>query len=333
MSNLLEWKEKLQTLYAQYSTYIDKGIRFLLALISFLLINSQIGFMQKLTNPLISVGLALVCAFVPQVITVFAAAALLLVHLYSLSVGVAAIAAVILLLMFIFYFRFTPKKALILLLTPIAFACRVPMLIPIAYGLSGTPVFAIPIVCGTIVYFLANYAKTFSTTLNSAEKAAVMDIVTRFAKQFFQSREMWVAVAAMALCLLLVYALRRKSMDHSWEIAIASGAGLYIVIMLLGDLMLDANVKYIPLIIGTLVSAALGFGLELMIFSVDYARAEYLQFEDDEYYYYVKAIPKVSVAAPEKKVKRINKRQETQSMPLPDDGIDIDKIIEQELLK
>lgn len=36
-----------------------------------------------------------------------------------------------------------------------------------------------------------------------------------------------------------------------------------------------------------------------------------MQFEDDEYYYYVKAIPKAGVAAPEMSVKHINERQET----------------------
>ena len=52
--------------------------------------------------------------------------------------------------------------------------------------------------------------------------------------------------------------------------------------------------------------------LELFFFTVDYARSENLQFEDDEYYYYVKAIPKVSISTPEKTVKRINERQETE---------------------
>ena len=45
---------------------------------------------------------------------------------------------------------------------------------------------------------------------------------------------------------------------------------------------------------------------------VDYARSERLQFEDDEYYYYVKAIPKVAMTTPEKTVKKINERQETE---------------------
>ena len=47
-------------------------------------------------------------------------------------------------------------------------------------------------------------------------------------------------------------------------------------------------------------------------FSVDYSRSENLQFEDDEYYYYVKAVPKLSVTRSEKTVKRINERQETE---------------------
>ena len=55
----------------------------------------------------------------------------------------------------------------------------------------------------------------------------------------------------------------------------------------------------------------IGFIMEFFLFSVDYSRTERLQFEDDEYYYYVKAIPKISVTAPEKTVKHINERKET----------------------
>ena len=36
-----------------------------------------------------------------------------------------------------------------------------------------------------------------------------------------------------------------------------------------------------------------------------YSRTEYVQFEDDEYYYYVKAVPKNSVKREKKKVKKI----------------------------
>ena len=42
---------------------------------------------------------------------------------------------------------------------------------------------------------------------------------------------------------------------------------------------------------------------------VDYSRKESVQFEDDEYYYYVKAIPKYNVATKNKNVKRMTQEQ------------------------
>lgn len=47
--------------------------------------------------------------------------------------------------------------------------------------------------------------------------------------------------------------------------------------------------------------------LEFFAFNLDYKRIENVQFEDDDYYYYVKAVPKVAVATPDRKVKQINR--------------------------
>ena len=46
MSTLLVWREKLQKVYAAYSVYILKGLQFLLGLLLFGLINSNVGFME-----------------------------------------------------------------------------------------------------------------------------------------------------------------------------------------------------------------------------------------------------------------------------------------------
>ena len=42
--------------------------------------------------------------------------------------------------------------------------------------------------------------------------------------------------------------------------------------------------------------------------------------EDDEYYYYVKAVPKVGVAVPEKKVKRITENQPQETTVIREDA-------------
>ena len=98
-------------------------------------------------------------------------------------------------------------------------------------------------------------------------------------------------------------------MDHSWTIAIISGALVNIMLLLVGDLMFDTNVAIGGVIIGTVASALIAVVIQFFSFHVDYSRTEKVQFEDDEYYYYVKAVPKVTVAAPERKVKKINQQK------------------------
>ena len=51
--------------------------------------------------------------------------------------------------------------------------------------------------------------------------------------------------------------------------------------------------------------------IEFFRFCVDYSRTEKVQFEDDEYYYYVKAVPKMTVSMSTKTVKRINSQTRT----------------------
>ncbi|MDD3137484.1 MAG: hypothetical protein PHX08_00715 [Lachnospiraceae bacterium] len=311
MSNLFVWKEQLQTIYARQAKYIDKSLQFILGLFVFGFINVNIGYMKTASQPIATVALALICALLPLILMVILAATLILLHLYTLAMPIAIVVGAIFVLMFIFYFRLTPKKAIILLLTPLAFALKVPYVIPIAYGLVGTPIYAIPIACGTMVYYILAYVKTSATTITSSSVDGMIGKITVFAKQIFQNKEMFIIIIAFVLCLLTVYAIHKLSVDHAWTIAIASGAMVNIIAIIAGNSTFDIKTAYGALIFGNILAVVIALVLEFFVFTVDYSRTEHLEFEDDEYYYYVKAIPKISVAAPEKMVKRINERQET----------------------
>ncbi|MGO5052000.1 hypothetical protein ACTQ6A_05690 [Lachnospiraceae bacterium LCP25S3_G4] len=314
MSNLFVWKEQLQKLYANQSRYIDKIIRFILGLLVFGLINGNIGFMKAVSQPIATVVFAVIFTFVPLSLMAVVAAAMILLHFYTLSMPLALVVGAVFLLMFIFYFRFTPKSALILLLTPVAFVLKVPYIIPIAYGLIGSPIYVVPIACGTMTYYILSYVKASVTTIKSSDANGLIGKVTVFSKQIFQNKEMLVVIAAFTICLLLVYNVRKMSMDHAWKIAIITGAIANLVVIVAGNMMFDIQTPYVQLILGSVVAIFVGIVLEFFVFSVDYSRTEHLEFEDDEYCYYVKAVPKLSVAVPEKTVKRINERQETSSI-------------------
>jgi hypothetical protein len=57
---------------------------------------------------------------------------------------------------------------------------------------------------------------------------------------------------------------------------------------------------------GVFLSLIIELLVEFFCFMVDYTRIENVQFEDDDYYYYVKAVPKVSVSDSLRIVKTIS---------------------------
>lgn len=307
MSELLVWREKLQKIYADKSLFIDKGFQFVLAFAVFLVINRNIGLMKLAASPMITAALAVICTFLPPIFIVIAASLLILTHMFALSMGVMAVSFLIFVLMFIFYCRFTPKRAVVILITMLAFFFKIPYVVPVVCGLVLSPAASIPVVFGMITYQMISCVKNSAAAITSVK--GVSGQMTFFVKAIFQNKETWIMAIAFMICVLTVYAVKRISVEHAWIIAAAAGAVASIVVVVIGDIAFDVQTSYGMLILGNILAIAVGAALEFLLFSVDYSRTEHLQFEDDEYYYYVKAVPKLTMAVPDKKVKQINARK------------------------
>ena len=192
------------------------------------------------------------------------------------------------------------------LLTPICFALKIPYAMPLAMGFVGNPMSIISVTCGTIVYYILKYVKDNATQLGNLESDSAVTNFKYVVDNIINNKEMILMSIAFSATIILVYMIKRLSIDHSWKIALGVGAVVDILIIFVGDLSLDINANLGATILGTIVSVLLMIVLQFFVFNVDYSRTEYVQFEDDEYYYYVKAIPKISVATPSVKVKRIH---------------------------
>ena len=312
MDKIYEIKQYVVQFYAKYSRWVQVGLRFLLALLTFAFISSHVGFMSTLANPAVTIGLSVVCTMLPTVMTALFAAAVVLVQFFVLAPGIAAVSAVLLFVMFAMYFRFTPAKSYVLLLTPIAFAAQVPVAIPVVFALLGGPAYIIPISFGVIVYYILAYVKAYAAVVNTVSEVGIVSQVTTFTQQLLANKEMWICLVSFMICLLVVYYIRRLAIDHSWEIASVAGVLVHIIVMAFAHVILNVSSDYGSLILGSIVALVIAVIVKVFFFSVDYSRAEHLQFEDEEYYYYVKAVPKVNVAIREKTVKKINVRQQVE---------------------
>lgn len=305
MTKLLVAREYIKNFYSKYEIYLWPVCKFLFAFIALIIINGEIGYMHRIENIAIVLVVALMCSFLPLGCSVVFAGLFVLLHLYALSMECALAAFMLMLVMVLLYFRFAPKDFIILLLTPLSFVLKVPYIMPLAMGLVGTPASLFSVGCGTILYFFLNFINENNTTINAMED----EITAKFRyliDGLIDNKAMVVTVAAFAVTLIVVYVIRRMSIDHSWTIAMVAGSLVNVMMLLVGDLMYDTKVSIIGILVGSTVSFVLAKALQFFVFSVDYSRTERVQFEDDEYYYYVKAIPKLNVATPAKTVKKIN---------------------------
>lgn len=311
MTSLLEIKQYLKIFYSKYDIYLIPAMKFLLAFFSFLFLNGQIGFMERAASPAVSLLLALLCSFLPvNMIAVFGGI-LVCAHAYALSLETFAVAAGVLFIMYVLYFRVAPGHGYVLVLTPMAFFLRIPHVMPLVLGLVGGPVCAVPLACGTVCYYLMYYMKNNEKMLSSSETEKMSERLLYLVENVLNNKNMLLTILVFAVTLLIVYVIRRMSVDYSWYIAICAGAVINVVLFLIGGLVMRASVSIGSVLLGTLAGLLIALITEFFVLSVDYSRTEYTQFEDDEYYYYVKAVPKMSIAVADKKVKRINSRKKT----------------------
>ncbi len=305
MTNLLVVREQLRNFYSKYELYITPILKFLLAFVSILMINNAIGYMSQLKNIAVVLILSLMCSFLPMNFIILAAAVVTLGHIYTFSLECAIIVLAVFLLLFILYFRFSPRDTLAVLLTPLCFMLKIPYIMPIAMGLVGTPVSIVSVSCGVIVYYTIHYMTESASVLSTFEEDGALQKFRYVIDGMLENKVMFAAIAAFAITLLVVYFIRRLRIDYSWTVAMITGALANILILLVGDLIYNTNISIVGVIAGNVVSVLLAKVLEFFVFNVDYSRTELVQFEDDEYYYYVKAVPKNTVAAPQKRVKTI----------------------------
>ena len=306
MTALLELRENLKKIYSRNEAFILPVIKFLLSFIVLSIINGKMGYMTKLDNMAIVLIVSLLCSFLPTGFMAFFALMFAVLHMYALSIETAAVGLVVFLLLYLLFLRFTAKEALVVVLTPVLCMLKLPYVMPVAMGLIGTPASCVSVGCGVVVYYLLQTVITNAPTINSMGAEEATAKLRLLIDGMLGNKAMLVTIAAFAITVIVVYLIRRMSVDHSWTIAMVAGVMIEVMILLVGDLMYDTNLSIVSALLGAVVTLIACKIIEFFRFCLDYSRTEKVQFEDDEYYYYVKAVPKMTVAAPTNTVKKIN---------------------------
>ncbi len=303
MTVLLELKQKIKNWYGRYEIYLLPVFKFALAFLFFYWIDTNMGYMPELNNLFVVLVLALICSILPSAVMVFCGFVLIVGHAYRLSLEAGIFALVLILLLAIVFLRFSNGQSVVLVCGPLSFGFEIPVLTPIGSGLLGNAFSVFPAASGVIIFYFIQQLRQQAEFLQGdtvmVEKFRVMadTLITNWA--------MWLEVLAFIVTILMVNLIRTRSFDYAWRVAIVTGGITYVLVMFVGSMFLAVEVQTTPVILQTLISVAVGLVLEFFFFGGDYSRTERMQYEDDDYYYFVKAVPKASISTSERSVKKI----------------------------
>ena len=296
---LWEIRESLRVLYSKYDNWLRAVGKFLLALLCFVTISSGMGQMDQLNDILLLLILALMASFLPLNAIVLMSTLMILAHLYAVSIPALIVGGGVLLIVLLLYFGLAPGQALALILMPLAIEWQVPLLLPIAFGLLSTPLSGFGMAAGTVGYYSVRTilqvpvtgGGTDSIAGASSAEVLLFELQTLL-KALTQEGEMILTLIAVLAVLILVFAIRKMEIKYAWRMAVGTGTVIFLTVELLGAWILDISMDPVGLAVGTVISVLAGILLQLFFFDLDYRSTEKLQFEDDEYYYYVTAVPK-----------------------------------------
>lgn len=325
MMQILEFREKLREIYQKYQNYLNPVLKFIIGFVVFLVINKAIGYNDKLNKVTISFLLAVVSAFTPSAILVLLAMILSLAHVYAVAPFLSILLVFIYIILYCFFVRFTPRYGYVVLGIPILYILHIPYAIPLLLGLIASPITILPASCGVAIYYIIHIIQEEVATATDITKMDdIFPIFINIIDKIVANKQLIMSIIVFALVITLVYVIRRLKIEYAFEIAIGAGTITTIIGFLIVYLRLDIPKQIGTMILGTLISALFVVIIQFFRRVLDYTAVENVQFEDDDYYYYVKAIPKIKVSMTNVKVKRIN-AQRTSEEELDDSFEDDDR--------
>ena len=307
MIQLLLIRDSIKSVFKKYNAAIIPVLRFIAAFVTFALINGDLGYNEKLTGISVLVLLSAISAFFPMGVTVFLSGILMIFHIYSASMFLSLIFIVIIAILYFLLMRLAPGYSSLIIAIPVLTFFHMEALVPIAVGLVGSPIAIFAMIPGIVVSVLFNIIKeAVKMSAGSMQIEDNLQIYVFVIKSLLDNKLMLLMIAAAIAVFLATYICRRLAVSHSYILGIMAGIIVNLIVMIVGGLVFEVNVSVLWIFLGSIISGALAFAVQFFKYLLDYSSVEHLQFDDDDYFYYVTAVPKLSVTSPDLNILKIN---------------------------
>ncbi|MBR3402803.1 MAG: hypothetical protein IKG67_11275 [Parasporobacterium sp.] len=311
MRFLYEIKNRIDDYYQKHPTLSGLIIKFVLSIVVLFLLRANIGFNPILSNVFFVILFAAVCSFVPIKLMTMALVAYAIVQIFSLSTGLGVLACILFVIMYLIYFRFDERTGYAIVLVPLFCIIRLPFLVPAVLAVTAGVGSVISSLLGLLFYYFIHYMQMNTAVFMGAADNTELTKISMALSGLFSYREMWYTMACVLIAFFAVYYLKKININKSSYMAVSIGTGIYLILILVSNLLCESMTynKLFWIVFGSVLTCILAIVISDLLLPLDYSRTELLEFEDEEYKYFVRAVPKVSVSKKSVKIKRIYARK------------------------
>lgn len=291
MAAIRKGRDAILRFYAAYEQYCTAAVKFAVSFLALYAIHTGYGNSGMLNWIPLTVIAAAFCSFLSPNLPVLFGAAFLEARFWETSPEAAVAGAAVILIWLLLYFSFLQGQGYVVLTVALLLGCGVPFAAPVVCGLLLGPGAAAGICMGTAAYYLAADLGQSGQTSREWSAAMLEQLPERF-RTLLLNREMVIMLILLLAVFLTVYLIGRIPAAYSRWIGIASGAIVYGTLTGMKGLLPGGDGLTAVWAADLLLGVLAGFLVCAFRAGPDYGRVERLQFEDDDYYYYVKAVPK-----------------------------------------
>lgn len=321
MAQLVYFKETLIYFYKKHADVLFPMFKFIFSLLSLCIVSNMFQYNDAVNKMLIFLPVSAVQAFLPWSFLYFTTYILIMMNLWKVSMDILLGFFLFFVICWLVFARVEMKYAVIAVITTLTFALKIEYILPVLLGLTVGFGSILPAAMGTVVYFLSGYMADVSTLLTTSAASSFGMGLQRILSLLFIDKKLLVLLISFSLIIFITSLLCKLFYERAWLFAVIVGNIALALLLLFGRLIFELDYSIWRVFLEIIVGIICCFIYRFFRGIGDVSRIERVSFEDDDYFYYVKAVPKIKVAQKDRNVTNILSGEETEQEDIMFDNI------------
>ncbi len=301
-ANFVYLKETIKLYYQKHERVIDPIVKFVFSLAALLLFRNMFPYSTFKGWLVLIILFSVAQAFLPILLLFFGMAALILFNVWFVSTELFAGYLIFFLICLLLLSRVDGKYAVIIVLTPVLFFLKLEYFLPVLLGMTAGLGGVLPMAAGILVYFSGTYILEANYMISMAQETDVGYGLSRLINEMAADQTLWVVLLAFCIVAVLVACLMKLFYENAWLVAIFTGNAATAFLLLVGRLLFETDYGIARVLVELVLAVLLAVVVQFFRGIGDFSRMEKVTFEDEDYIYYVKAVPKIKAAKVERNV-------------------------------